>query len=108
MRRSDYEARGKEALEKGDRAMKDRDYEKATAYYKSACDIIPNAPLAQSLYDRALHDFCDASNGDMQIQGQAINAQGERTHEVFTQNFPGVDRGQALSMFSIGSCHRAS
>ncbi len=41
--------------------MKDKDYEKATAYYKNACDIIPNAPNSQSLYDTALRGFCEAS-----------------------------------------------
>ena len=60
-RRRDYENRGEQMLENGDRAMKVRDYEKATAYYKQACDFIPNAPLTQSLYNRALRGFCDAS-----------------------------------------------
>src|SRR5580658_5040858 len=59
-RRGDYEARGTAALDKGDKAMKVRDYEHAFAYYKSACDIIPNAPLSQSLYNIALDDLCDA------------------------------------------------
>jgi len=61
-RRRDYENRGEQMLEHGDRAMKIRDYEKATAYYKQACDFIPNAPLTQSLYNRALRGFCDASS----------------------------------------------
>jgi general secretion pathway protein D len=60
-RRYDYERRGKEAIESGDRAMKARDYEKATAYYKNACDIIPNAPNSRVLYSSALDRFCDAS-----------------------------------------------
>ena len=60
-RRADYERRGREAIASGDEAMKDKDYEKATAYYKSACDIVPNAPNSQSLYDTALHGFCEAS-----------------------------------------------
>jgi len=60
-RRYDYERRGKEAIDSGDRAMKDKDYEKATAYYKNACDIIPNAPNSRSLYNSALDRFCDAS-----------------------------------------------
>ena len=59
-RRADYEQRGNEAIANGDKAMRDRDYDKAFVYYKRACDIIPNAPLSQSLYDRALHDLCDA------------------------------------------------
>ena len=60
-RRIDYERQGTRALENGDTAIKEKDYEKATAYYKSACDIVPNAPLSQRLYDRALRSFCEAS-----------------------------------------------
>ena len=60
-RRADYEGRGREAIAAGDAAMKEKDYEKATAYYKNACDIIPNAPLSQSLYNTALKGFCEAS-----------------------------------------------
>ncbi|MDR3401366.1 MAG: type II and III secretion system protein [Chthoniobacter sp.] len=61
VRRADYERRGREAIAGGDAAMKDKDYEKATAYYKSACDVVPNAPNSQSLYDTALKGFCEAS-----------------------------------------------
>lgn len=60
-RRADYERRGREAIDAGDAAMKDKDYEKATAYYKQACDIIPNAPNSHWLYSSALHGFCKAS-----------------------------------------------
>ena len=60
-RRFDYERRGKEAIENGEKAMKERDYEKATAYFKNACDIIPNAPNSRSLYADALDGFCEAS-----------------------------------------------
>ncbi len=61
LRRRDYENRGQQMIENGDRAMKVRDYEKATAYYKQACDYIPNARLTQSAYNRALRSFCDAA-----------------------------------------------
>ena len=60
-RRRDYENRGGQMIENGDRAMKVRDYEKATAFYKNACDLIPNAYLTQRSYYRALRGFCDAS-----------------------------------------------
>ncbi|MEP6673383.1 MAG: Amuc_1098 family type IV pilus outer membrane protein, partial [Chthoniobacter sp.] len=60
-RRADYETRGRNAIDSGNAAMKDKDYEKATAYFKNACDIIPNAPNSQSLYNTALHGFCEAS-----------------------------------------------
>src|SRR5437773_2540322 len=58
-RRHEYENRGIQMLEKGDLAMKIRDYEKATAYYQSACDLIPNARLTQGSYNSALRGFCD-------------------------------------------------
>lgn len=61
VRRVDYEGRGKELIAKGDAAMKEKDYEKATALYKSACDLIPNAPNAKAFFDVALKKFCDAS-----------------------------------------------
>ena len=59
-RRADYEEKGNEAIDNGDNAMRVRDYDKAFAYYKRACDIIPNAPLSQRLYDHALRDLCEA------------------------------------------------
>ena len=60
-RRADYEHRGHEVIEGGDAAMKDKDYERATAYYKNACDVIPNAPNSRSIYAIALKNFCEAS-----------------------------------------------
>ncbi len=60
-RRADYINRGRQAIDAGNAAMKDKDYEKATAYYKNACDIIPNAPNSQTLYSAALSGFCEAS-----------------------------------------------
>src|SRR5471030_2541737 len=59
-RRGDYERRGNEAIANGDKAMKVKDYDKAFVYYKSACDIIPNAPLSQHLYNIALDALCEA------------------------------------------------
>ena len=60
-RRQEYENRGGQMIEQGDQMMKARDYEKATAYYKNACDLIPNAYLTQHSYARALQGFCNAS-----------------------------------------------
>lgn len=62
-RREDYVGRGLQLLEKGDEALKGRDYEKATAYYKAACDYLPNAPETKTSYDRAVDSFCKASCG---------------------------------------------
>jgi len=60
-RRKAYESRGKDSIDAGDRAMKDKDYEKAVAYYKRACDTIPNSANTQSLYNTALGKFCYSS-----------------------------------------------
>ena len=60
-RRQEYVNRGEQMIENGHRAMKIRDYERATAFYKEACDLIPNAYLTQRSYRRALSGFCDAS-----------------------------------------------
>ena len=60
-RRLDYEKRGVQMLENGDRLMKVRDYERATEAYREACNLIPNARLTQGAYNRALRGFCDAS-----------------------------------------------
>lgn len=60
-RRQDYQRRGEQMLESADAAMKVRDYEKATASYKFACDFIPNSELTRAAYERALRGFCAAS-----------------------------------------------
>ncbi len=59
-RRQDYLNRGIAALKVADKAMDDRDYEKAFAQYKLACDLIPNAPNTSRLYVRALNGLCDS------------------------------------------------
>jgi general secretion pathway protein D len=59
-RRRDYLERGKSAIKSGERAMKDKDYEKAFAQFRLACDLIPNAPNTYKLYHEALKGFCDA------------------------------------------------
>ena len=60
-RRQEYENRGGQMIESGDQMMKVRDYEKATAFYQEACNLIPNAYLTRSAYNRALSSFCNAS-----------------------------------------------
>ena len=60
-RRRDYEVRGRAAIEAGERALEEKDYETAVAQFKLACDIIPNSPNTRRLYNRALDGFCDAS-----------------------------------------------
>ncbi|MDQ3622090.1 MAG: type II and III secretion system protein [Verrucomicrobiota bacterium] len=61
VRRADYESRGRAAIEAGDRAMREKDYETAVAQYKLATDLIPNAPNTRRLHEKALDGFCDAS-----------------------------------------------
>ena len=53
-RRYDYLRRGEEAVEKGDKAMKDKDYATAFAQYKLAVDLIPNSANSARAYHRAL------------------------------------------------------
>jgi general secretion pathway protein D len=60
-RRLDYVRRGEEAIEKGDKAMKDKDYDQAVAQYKLAVDIIPNSANSRRQYQRALDKFSEAS-----------------------------------------------
>ena len=60
-RRPDYVRRGESAIEKGDKAMKDKDYDQAVAQYKLAVDIIPDAANSRRQYLRALDKFSEAS-----------------------------------------------
>ncbi|HYR58084.1 MAG TPA: type II and III secretion system protein, partial [Chthoniobacteraceae bacterium] len=60
-RRPDYVRRGEDAIAKGDKAMKDKDYDQAVAQYKLAVDIIPNASNSRRQYQRALDKFSEAS-----------------------------------------------
>jgi general secretion pathway protein D len=60
-RRYDYVRRGAEAIEKGDKAMKDKDYDQAVAQYKLATDIIPNSDNSGRQYRQALARFSEAS-----------------------------------------------
>ena len=59
-RRIEQTERGQRALAEGDRAMEARDYEKAFAEYKFACEQIPNSANTAHAYSHALHAFCDA------------------------------------------------
>lgn len=60
-RRSDYMVRGEAAIETGERAYKDKDYDTAVQQYKLAADVVPNSPNSRALYSRALDGFCNAS-----------------------------------------------
>ncbi len=60
-RRYDYVRRGEDAIEKGDKAMKDKDYDQAVAQYKLAVDVIPNSENSGRQYRRALDKFSEAS-----------------------------------------------
>lgn len=60
-RRYDYVRRGEDAIEKGDKAMDDRDYDQAVAQYKLAVDVIPNSANSSRQYRRALDKFSEAS-----------------------------------------------
>ncbi len=60
-RRQEAMRRAEEAIAKGDKAMKDRDYEVAVSQYKYACDQVPESPETHRLRAHALHGFCEAS-----------------------------------------------
>jgi len=60
-RRPDYVRRGEDAMEKGDKAYEEKDYDQAVAQYKLAVDLIPNAANSQRQYHRALDRFAEAS-----------------------------------------------
>ena len=60
-RRSDYMVRGESAIETGQRAYRDKDYETAVQQYKLAADVVPNSPNSKILYGKALDGFCNAS-----------------------------------------------
>lgn len=51
---------GRKAIEDGERALKEKDYETAFAQFKLACDNIPNAPYTRRLYNKALDGLCEA------------------------------------------------
>jgi general secretion pathway protein D len=53
--------RAKAAIDSGDAAMKQRDYETAFAQFKAACDLIPESDVTHKLRREALNDLCDAA-----------------------------------------------
>jgi general secretion pathway protein D len=53
--------RAKAAMQSGDAAMKERDYETAFAEYKSACDLLPESDVTHHLRREALDGLDDAA-----------------------------------------------
>jgi len=53
--------RAKAAMESGDAAMKERDYETAFAQYKEACDLLPESQVTHHLRREALDGLDDAA-----------------------------------------------
>jgi general secretion pathway protein D len=53
--------RAKAAIESGDVAMRQRDYETAYGQYKAACDLLPESDVTHKLRREALDGFCDAA-----------------------------------------------
>lgn len=41
-----------------------------------------------------IYDFTDAAYGDVQLAGEGVDADAERFHEFFAEDFAGVDGGQ--------------
>jgi general secretion pathway protein D len=61
IRRRASVAQGVEALEAGERALKEKDYEKAYAQFLIAAERIPNAENTRRLHVQAVHGLCDAA-----------------------------------------------
>src|SRR4051812_24324576 len=59
-RRQEYIRIGTAALEAGDKAMRNKDYQAAFEQYRLAADRIPNAPNTSRLYAHAIHGVCDS------------------------------------------------
>jgi len=53
--------RAKAAMESGDMALKQRDYETAFAQYKAACDLIPDSDVTHRLRGEALNGLGEAA-----------------------------------------------
>src|SRR3954463_2976660 len=59
-RRQEYIRIGTAALEAGDKAMRNKDYQAAFEQYRLAADRIPNAPNTARLYAHAIHGVCES------------------------------------------------
>ena len=60
IRRRDRERIGREAIDAGEKALDEKDYETAFAQFKLACDNIPNSSNTRRLYHRALDGLCES------------------------------------------------
>jgi general secretion pathway protein D len=60
-RRNQRQQEAQAAIEKGDKFFANGDYESALNEYKTALDIIPEAPLTQALRDQTLAKYCNAA-----------------------------------------------
>ena len=60
VRRQTLVRQGTSALEAGDRAMKNKDYEEAWKQYRTAADSIPDAFNTKRLHAHAVHGLCQA------------------------------------------------
>ncbi len=61
VRRQARVRQGMDALEAGDRAMHNKDYEEAFRQYRLAADLIPDASNTARLHAHAIHGLCDAA-----------------------------------------------
>ena len=66
-RRQEDVSRARAAIESGDIAMKQRDYETAFAQYKEACDLLPESDVTRHLRNEAL-DGLDEAGCDLAEQ----------------------------------------
>ncbi|MDB6155040.1 MAG: type and secretion system protein [Chthoniobacteraceae bacterium] len=102
-RRADRSERiGREAITVAERAMADKDYEKAFAEYKLACDNIPVAPKSDGLYKRALRGLCDAA---IHLAEQRITegryADAELTLKLITEHYDPQCKGAVVMLRNL-------
>jgi type II secretory pathway component GspD/PulD (secretin)/tetratricopeptide (TPR) repeat protein len=60
-RRQEETSKAKEAIARGEKAMKEKDYAVAVVQFKWACDHLPESRATHSLRHKALNEFCDSS-----------------------------------------------
>ncbi len=77
-RREEYSTRAQDAIEQGDKAMRQKDYQVAVTQYRTAVDLLHDSPSTHVIRTRALDGFCDASVKLAQqriTEGRIVDAQ---------------------------------
>jgi autotransporter-associated beta strand protein len=99
-RRGDYLERGVAAMEAGQAALKDRDYEKATAYFKNAIDLLPDTPATREQHKKAVAQFSEVSTklaNELITEGRYQQAQDTLT-EVLDERYDPRNKKAAVML----------